>query len=382
MTTRVPGSTPPRPNTGSARPRQADVAAAAGVSQATVSLVLGDNPERLALSEATRERVALAARSLGYVPNPVARRLAAASTDLLGVFTFSHAFPVEVRDSYYPFLVGVERAAARLGYDLLLFTGTSPSNVGDDGADSAAVQKVRLADGCLFLGRRVPEVELDRLLACRFPIVYIGRRTELGGRLSYVGADYVAGAAQVVDHLVGLGHRRLLYLRGTDDVVASTDREDGFRRAVAASGEGVQGEVLRAYATSVDARALRAWRERGISVVVTEENDTNDLLAALLTAAREDGARIPQDLSIALLGEDRSLPESEVTGFRIPRQQMGEEAAALLVDLVTGARSGPVQWLLEPTFLPGTTTGPPAVSGPAAVSERTPSTAAEGDLHG
>ncbi|MEJ5888710.1 LacI family DNA-binding transcriptional regulator [Pseudokineococcus marinus] len=334
------------------RPRQADVAALAGVSQATVSTALGTSPARASLSASTLERVALAARTLGYVPDPVARRLAAQSTDLLGVYTFTDAFPVEVRDSYYPFLVGIERSAARLGYDLLLFTGTSSSRGGE------AVQKVRLADGCLFLGRHVPEEQLQQLLDAGYPVVYVGRRTELGGRLSYVGADYVAGAAQVVDHLAGLGHTALLYVRGTDDAVASADREEGFWRAVAAAG--LRGQVQRAYASSIDARALQSWRASGVTAVVTEENDANDLLAALLAAADDADVAVPQEMSLAVLGESGGVETApRVTGFALPRQQMGEDAAALLVDLVTGRRTGPVQELLVPSLLVGETTGPP-----------------------
>ena len=89
------------------RPRQADIARMAGVSQATVSLVLGGSQTAQALTPDTRRRVLDAARELGYVADPAARRLVSRNNRLLGVYTFMATFRVDFRNSYYPFLVGV-----------------------------------------------------------------------------------------------------------------------------------------------------------------------------------------------------------------------------------------------------------------------------------
>ncbi|NEE60864.1 LacI family transcriptional regulator, partial [Streptomyces sp. SID8455] len=165
----------------------------AGVSQTTVSLVLGGNKQGIALHEDTRARVLAAARELGYVPDPAARRLAAARNNLLGVFSFTATFPTAVEHSYYPILVGVEQEAAAQGYDLVLFTGSSPG--GAQAGDPGALNRVRLADGCLFLGRHVPDDQLRKLVVDGYPAVHIGRRDELEG-LAWVGADYVAASAE------------------------------------------------------------------------------------------------------------------------------------------------------------------------------------------
>ncbi|MEV0040255.1 LacI family DNA-binding transcriptional regulator, partial [Streptomyces sp. NPDC050804] len=215
----------PAPAGRTSRPRQAEVARLAGVSQATVSLVLGGKKQGAAISEETRRKVLEAASSLGYVPDPAARSLAAGSNDLLGVFSFTATFPTDVQHSYYPFLVGVEREAAARGYDLVLFTGSSTGGAGATGPE--ALSRVRLADGCLFLGRHAPARELRRLVDDGFPVVHIGRRDELEG-LAWVGADYVSASREVVAHLAGLGHRRIVLVREDDEAPASTDRERGF----------------------------------------------------------------------------------------------------------------------------------------------------------
>ncbi|NEE31012.1 LacI family transcriptional regulator, partial [Streptomyces sp. SID7982] len=139
------------------------------VSQATVSLVLGARKQGATISEETRRKVLDAVRALGYVPDPAASRLAAARNNLLGVFSFTSTFPTDVQHSYYPFLVGVEQEAAARGYDLVLFTGSSTGGAGAAGPNALA--RVRLADGCLFLGRHAPAEELRRLVADGFPVV-------------------------------------------------------------------------------------------------------------------------------------------------------------------------------------------------------------------
>ncbi|KPC82635.1 transcriptional regulator, partial [Streptomyces sp. NRRL F-6602] len=114
-------------------------------------MVLGARKQGVAISEETRQKVLDAVRALGYVPDPAASRLGPARNNLLGGFSFTSTFPTDVQHSYYPFLVGVEQEAAARGFDLVLFTGSSTGGAGAAGPQ--ALNRVRLADGCLFLGR-------------------------------------------------------------------------------------------------------------------------------------------------------------------------------------------------------------------------------------
>ncbi|MDT0266644.1 LacI family DNA-binding transcriptional regulator [Streptomyces sp. DSM 44915] len=360
------------------RPRQAEVARLAGVSQTTVSLVLGGNKQGIVIHEDTRRRVLEAARTLGYVPDPAARRLAAAQNNLLGVFSFTATFPTDPAHSYYPFLVGVEREAAARGFDLVLFTGSSTGGAGAEAP--GALERVRLADGCLLFGRHVPTGPLRRLVEDGFPLVHVGRRDEVEG-LTWVGADYVAASAEVVRHLVAAGHRRVVLVREDDDAPASTDREAGFRQglAAAAGGEGaggdqgvegdqgaggekgVEGAVvrLRAPAEELTADWVVAQRAAGVTAFVAEETDTGAAWRALRGAVARAGLRAPDEVSLALLGSPPpDLPaDGEATGFDIPRAELGAAAVRALTDLLAGRRPGGT--LARCAFRPGSTTGPP-----------------------
>ncbi|MGW7517927.1 LacI family DNA-binding transcriptional regulator [Streptomyces sp. NPDC054796] len=320
----------------------------AGVSQTTVSLVLGGNKQGIALHEETRARVQAAARELGYVPDPAARRLAAARNNLLGVFSFTATFPTAVEHSYYPFLVGVEQEAAARGLDLVLFTGSSPGGAQADA--SGALERVRLADGCLFLGRHVPATALRRLVDDGYPAVHIGRRDELSG-LAWVGADYVEASAEVVRHLAALGHRRVVLVREDDDAPASTDRERGFRAALDAAGlagpEGGAEPVTRAAdpAAGITSEWVRARYAEGVTAFVAEETDTGAAWRALLTAVEGAGLSAPADVSLALLGSPPAdlAGRPEPTGFDIPRAELGAAAVRALTGLLAedGAPTAP-----------------------------------------
>lgn len=339
------------------RPRQAEVARLAGVSQTTVSVALGGNSHGIVLHPDTRARVLAAAKELGYVPDPAARRLAAARNNLLGVFSFTATFPTAVEHSYYPLLVGVEQEAAAHGYDLVLFTGSS---AGDRAGATAALDRVRLADGCLFLGRHVPTDELRKLVEYGYPVVHIGRSDELE-EMAWVGADYVTASAEVVQHLAALGHRRIVLVRECDDAPASADRELGFRTGLADAGLDGENAVMRfnAPASEITPEWLRNRRAEGVTAFVAEETDTGAVWRALLAAA--DGAALtaPSDGSLALLGEPpadlagRPVP----TGFDVPRAELGATAVRVFTELTTsGETTSP---LVKCAFREGETAGRP-----------------------
>ncbi|MCW2493267.1 MAG: Transcriptional regulator [Frankiales bacterium] len=340
------------------RARQADVARIAGVSQTTVSLVLGGNRQGVVIQEATQARVREAAKALGYVPDPAARRLATSQNNLLGVFSFTATFPTAMEHSYYPFLVGIEQEAAEQGYDLVLFTGSS---AGGAGARRQALDRVRLADGCLILGRHLPATQLHQLIEDGFPVVHIGRSAEPD--VPWVGADYVAATAEVVRHLTELGHRTILLVREDDEALPSSDRELGFRTGLAAAGLRRQPKAVFRTATpesDITADWVRAKIASGITAIVAEETDSGAVWRALVKALDEAGLRAPHDVSIALLGSPPAdLAGDRIpTGFDIPRADLGAAAVRMLAAQLSGIDRP--QPLVHCEFRLGMTTGVPA----------------------
>lgn len=322
------------------RPRQADVAALAKVSPAIVSLVVNDRLDgNVRISAETRLRVWDAVRELGYVPNPVARRLAGGRNRLLGVFTYEPVFPVHASNFYHPFLVGIEEGAETEGYDLLLFTRATEAD-GRRSIYKDGVNRLQLADGAVLLGGNERREELGRLVRDGFPFVFIGRREVPEGEIPYVAADYVEATVAVVGHMVEAGHRRIAYLRHHADPEPSQDRETGFRLAHRRFGltDGAP-TVHRGEPDQITPELIHAYPDAGLTGLVAE---SVDLAQRILDVAGGLGRRVPEDLSLAAL-VDLTTYEGAIPGltsFGIPHRAMGAAAVRLLVQILTDTDPG------------------------------------------
>ncbi|WP_110945412.1 LacI family DNA-binding transcriptional regulator [Streptomyces avicenniae] len=344
------------------RPTQVDIARHAGVSQATVSLVISGGAASDQIPEPTRLAVLAAARQLGYSANVAARSLKGGRNRLLGLYTFEPVFPTDQRDFYYPFLLGVEEETAAQGYDLLLFS--SVTSAGDRSIYAGGANRLKIADGCVLLGRSVRRAELAALIREDFPFVFIGRREVDDGELSYVAADYVTATADLVAALVRLGHRRILHLRAPGDSEPTRDRESGYRRGIAEAGLPADHVLIETLTDPADLSAdhLRAWADRhGATALLVEPTEDTRLVEALEDAARSGGLRFPDDLSLALLGDPPSwTPElRDWTRYSLPRARMAREAVGLLIELLDDPASAPRQLSVPCAFVAGDTIGPP-----------------------
>ncbi|ADB35359.1 transcriptional regulator, LacI family [Kribbella flavida DSM 17836] len=344
---------------------QRDIARLARVSQTTVSLVLNNRSDASARIPAeTRDRVLKVIRETGYVADPLARRLLQQRNQILGVFTYESVFPSASADFYHPFLSGIEQCAEERGCDLLLFTSAPVT----DGRRRIFHEnnRLRLADGALLLGRRIPAEELTRLVAENYPFVSVGRR-DTPEPVPYVGADYVTATATVTAKALALGHERVAFVGPGEGAESSADRLLGFRRIAPRGLHIAPGE--RAAGSPADAGPGAPAADRGLSDVLTRLLDADvtavfveDLADAdaLAAAARTRGLRVPGDLSVVALGDaSRPVPSDvDYSGFHIPRKEMGRQAVGLLEAILSGETAAPQQ-LLPCELVEGSTLAAP-----------------------
>ncbi|MEZ5115290.1 MAG: LacI family DNA-binding transcriptional regulator [Candidatus Nanopelagicales bacterium] len=202
-----------------------DVAAAAGVSTATVSRALRGLPH---VDDETRDRVRRVAQELDYVVTPSASRLASGRTGSVAVVT-----PFLSRWFFATVLSGVEQVLRGRDLDLLLFA------VGDPTEEHRIPPERRLrsrVDGIIVISLPIEEDEAAALLTTGLPTSLIGVQAP---RTPSVLIDDVAAGERAVTHLVELGHRRIGVIGGRPMPSAFApehDRYEGYRRALAAVG--------------------------------------------------------------------------------------------------------------------------------------------------
>jgi DNA-binding LacI/PurR family transcriptional regulator len=310
----------------STRPTSRDVAQAAGVSQAAVSLVLGDK-WRGRVSATTAERVREAARDLGYRPNLAARnlRLGRTRTVLLVV-------PVLTTEFFAGVYTGAARVAAEHGFGVVLYP--SPEGIGPARDPFASAQAA--LDGVI-----ASSMAADALTAIRgdqLPLVMLDSDPEGSLGAATVNLDIADGVRQVADHLLALGHRRFLHLAAD---VPSWTFEVRARELAARVGE-IEGTTIRTTRAPISIDGALAAAEAALSAPGPRPTalvcDDDKLAAGAYKAARRLGLRIPDDLSVTGL-DDLALAtaiDPELTTVRLDAELFGEHGMRALLAVLDG----------------------------------------------
>ncbi len=326
------------------RPRLQDVATEAGVSTASASLVLRGAPGP---SAATRERVLEAAARLGYRPDRAASSLARRRSRLIGIV-------MDVGNTFHAQLVeDVHEAADEHGYDLVLSTVTRTRD------ENRAVETLldSRCEALVLLGSEAPAARLSALDR-QLPVVAVGRPVPSAG-VDVVRAADDEGVALAVDHLVGLGHRRIAHIEGARSTTAHY-RRTGYEKAM--HRHGLSAEIV---VEPGDFTEDGGYRAAG-ALLRRDARPTaifapNDLVATgALSAADELGMTVPADLSI--VGYDNThlaaIRHISLTSVDQPRRDMGRVAAELLTARIGDPSRHPRQNLVVPHLVVRSTTGP------------------------
>ncbi|MBO1331789.1 LacI family DNA-binding transcriptional regulator [Streptomyces sp. VRA16 Mangrove soil] len=313
--------------TATTRPTSRDVARAAGVSQAAVSLVMGDKWHGR-VSETTAERVRATARQLGYRPNLAARnlRLGRTRTALLVVPALTNEFFAGV-------YTGAARIAARHDFGVVLYP--SPDGIGP-ARDPFPNARAAL-DGILASSMAADAV--TSLRGDGLPLVMLDSDPTGSLGAATVNLDLADGMRQVTDHLLAHGHRHFLHLASAVDSW-TFDIRAAELAARTARVPGTTVRTVRSPLTVDDALATteRALRASGAHRPTAVVCDDDKLAAGAYKAARRTGLRVPDQLSVTGF-DDLSLAtaiEPELTTVRLPAEEFGERGMRALLDVLDG----------------------------------------------
>ncbi|WP_433380338.1 LacI family DNA-binding transcriptional regulator [Actinoplanes sp. CA-142083] len=324
------------------RPTLSDVAARAGVSKSLVSLVMRDEP---GAGAETRRRVLEAADELGYHPDSRARLLRSGRTKLLGVvFGIQHAFHADLVTDLY-------KAARETGYELAL------SAVTPDRDEREAVTGL-LQDRCEALILLAPQSTAAALgrLAERMPVVVLARDVRASGA-DVIRNNDAGGLHLAVDHLAGLGHRRIAHIDG-GRAAGAAERRRGYRAAMSRHGLSDEERFIRGGLTEEDgaAAARQLLDDPPTAVTVFNDRCATGVLD-VLTRAR---VAVPGDLSV--VGYDDSylarLAHIDLTTVAQDTATLTRLAVARAIDRVEDNPVDHREIVVPPRLVVRGTTGP------------------------
>jgi LacI family transcriptional regulator len=318
-----------------------DIARKAEVSPSTVSLVLRDSP---LVADATRDKIRATMEELGYVYNRGAANLRSRRSKTIGLIV------CEITNPFYAEMVaGIDTVMDRNGWITFLANSSeSPER------QARFIQRIReqSADGIILTAAEGTEPEIvSQLRAWRMPFVQALRK--IGDDTGdYVGPDYRLGMSLAVEHLIGLGHKRIAFIGGARRTSALRERLAGYRNAM--KRHGLEAEPV---------FSCPATREQGVKVIrealamrdpPTAAICYNDVIAfgvilGLLEAGRQPGK------DVNLVGFDNiaeaALSRPALTTIAVEPRQIGQEVAELILRRIADPTGRPEQVILPPRLI-------------------------------
>ncbi len=295
-----------------------EVAKRARVSTATVSRALHHDSR---VNSETAERVWRAVQELNYYPNVHARSLASGRSHIAGLIVS------DITNPFFPELVqGFAEAALENGYDTLL-----ASTNYDAVRTSLAIRRMleRKADGVAIMTSEMDEALIAELKNRNVPMVFLD--VAVPGRLiSNLRVDYADGVGAAVSHLIALGHRRIGFLSGPDNLKSAWVRKEAFLECLGHAGLTMEDHRMVSQGShridgGLDAmQRLLALEERPTAVLAS-----NDLTAiGALRAIRSAGLRVPEDISVVGFDDIQlaAFTDPPLTTVRLARAEIAERA--------------------------------------------------------
>jgi len=321
-----------------------DIAERAGVTSATVSMVINNKPN---ISDATRKKVLKIAAELNYYPNAIARGLARRKANSIGVIVPNLASSFVVR-----ILQGIKSTNRDIDYTVQLF-----DTIGQKVNEAQLFRRLareRRIDGVIVIGSAATDEQLRLFGQEDVPCVLVARHCDT---ISSVYVNNRKGARDATEYLIRKGHHSVACVVCHKPNLPAAERLAGYRDALEAGGVAFRDTLVldvpdddMAAGMKVFAK-LRGNQRTGVTAVFVPAGD--NVAIGIVKAAKKAGVRVPEDL--AVVGYD-DIPAAEVieptlTTVRQPKLEMGDYAINMIVDAVEGKETALKHKELQTKFI-------------------------------
>lgn len=303
-----------------------DIAIKAGVSKATVSIVLNKKDSKI--SRETKEKILNLAKELNYIPNGIARSLTTKKSQTIGII-----LPDIINPFFSEMARAIEDTANKLNYNVI-FCNTDSNFQKEESYIKLLISK--LVDGVIFITGRGNRESLDILKQNNIAFVLVDRYIENDDNYPGVYCLNKEGAEQGLEYLIKNGRERIAFVTGNKDLSVSKQRIDGYV------------ETMKKYNRKFDDLIFESdfTLEGGIKItekILNHDKNidaifySNDVMAlGGLKVLIRNQLRVPQDISV--IGFDNikisNFIEPELTTIAQPIYDMGKKACEVLIDVI------------------------------------------------
>jgi len=320
-----------------------DIAERAGVTSATVSMVINNKPN---ISEATRKKILKIAKELNYYPNVIARGLATKKSNSIGVIVPNLASSFVVR-----VLQGIKSTNRDIDYTVQLF-----DTIGQRETETQLFQRLareRRIDGVILISSTVTDEELNVFHDESVPSIIVARKCET---LDSVYVNNEQGATDATDYLIDNGHRRIACITSSKQGLPMEERLNGYKKSLAKHSIPFDSSIVFEVEDDIMPMGIDVFEQiqRLDPPITAVFVPAGDMVAiGIIKEAKKKNVKVPEEW--AVVGYD-DLPAAEViepslTTVRQPKLEMGDYAINMIVDKIEGRESGMKHKELQTKFI-------------------------------
>jgi DNA-binding LacI/PurR family transcriptional regulator len=319
-----------------------DIAKMAHVSHTTVSRVLNDDSS---VRPGTREKVLAVVRTHDFLPNPRARAFSSNKSHLLGLL---------INDISNPFFAELARGMEDKAYEQDYYVIICSTEKLHKGGDYQHFLMKAGVDGLAFASTKLKDPKIRKLIKDKFPIVTVNQKLE-GEDFSHVICDNKKGAKLLIDHLCGLGYKKIAIVTGPSEIFTGRERLVGYCNALENQNIPICEEYIFQAPFSIETgyegtKRLLAMKDRPEAIFACNDN----IARGVLNAISDTELKVPED--IAVVGfDDTSFAAHNLinlTTINQKKYEMGAMTAGLLIELIARKNGNYLQRIiLEPELI-------------------------------
>lgn len=321
----------------------AEIARICGVSKATVSRVINNNPN--GVGEETRKRVQKVIEELNYRPNAMARSVAVSRSMMIGVVV------PDVSNFFYPKIIrGISDYLEKKDYSVIVCNSDYDP---EKEAKHLMAFVDRRVDGVILCSGYSNKAFLEQYRKYNVPLVLLGRTFDSSVSDASITGDNVKGAKKAASYLIRGGNKRIVYVEGKTEISGSKQRLAGYKEALEEHGIPFDEELLLSgdYSIEFGRQAAESLLERKVNFDAVMTG--SDLIAiGLVSGFLDAGIRIPEDIEV--MGFD-NIELAEVfrpalSTVSKPHYKMAQYLAEQMIKIIEGEEAEMTHMVVEPVL--------------------------------